>query len=315
MVSFKDSRSIKQLRIGTRASPLAIVQAKIFQDKLRSILGVESCIVPIITVGDEMNPYLRDFGLRDFGGKALFSSKIHDAIVSGEIDVAVHSLKDLDANYSKEIQISCIYDVEDSRDVIILNNKYKLSKDASIDECFGILDKGAKIGTCSIRRFGQCLLKRQDLIQVQTRGNVETRINLLHQCNLDAIILAYAGIKRLNLDIINLFIFNKNEMLPAVGQGMLVAEILKKNEKKFSFIKKLNNKGAYEQSKLERFFLKKINGSCNSGAGVDFNISKVCTLESIYIYNNKTIEVKKKCSFEKRYDVICQMAKEIISKI
>lgn len=225
-----------------------------------------------------------------------------------------NSLKDLEVNSSKDIIIACIYDVDDPRDVLILNSKYKIRKDASEAYLWSILNAGAKIGTCSTRRFSQCLINRPDLTQVAVRGNVQTRINTLHENDLDAVILAYAGIKRLGLNLNNLFILNT--MMPAVGQGMLAADILKENKEQFSFLKKLNNKFAYEKVMLERFFLKTIGGPCNSGVGVNFSTFKTCRLEARYTKDLiKTIEVKRICNFKKRYGTAYDIAKYIASKL
>lgn len=288
----------KTLRIGTRSSPLAIIQANIFQKKLKDFFNIKSELILINTIGDEIK-----IPLRDLGGKALFSSRLHSALRSGWIDCAIHSLKDLEPDKEKDINLVCIFEKEDPRDVLIVKE--------GNSPIWQDLQPNSTVGTCSIRRFSQSLLQRPDLKNVPIRGNIQTRLDLLK--DLDAIILAYAALKRLSIEITsNMRILEIEEMMPAVGQGCLAVEILNSNCKYMSFLKEINDEKAFEQANLERFFLKELSASCNSGVGVNFELDHNCKLEARYADNEAKIkEVKLFGTFNNRYELAKDLAQKI----
>ncbi|QEH18768.1 hydroxymethylbilane synthase [Histophilus somni] len=201
----------KTLKIATRQSPLALWQANYVKNRLQqrySHLSVE--LVPIITKGD----VILDTPLAKIGGKGLFVKELENALLNGEADIAVHSMKDVPMQFPKGLELSVICPREDPRDAFV-SNKYR-----TLDE----LPQGAIVGTSSLRR--QCQLKnwRADLDISSLRGNVGTRLNKLDQGDYDAIILASAGLIRLGLtERIRSFI-EIDTILPACGQGAVGIE-------------------------------------------------------------------------------------------
>jgi porphobilinogen deaminase len=199
-----------KIRIGTRKSQLALWQANYIADKLREIHGVEVELVKITTQGDK----ILDVPLAKIGGKGLFVKEIEDALLRNEIDIAVHSLKDVPTVLPEGLELIAITEREDPRDAF-LSIRY---------ENIHQLPENAVIGTSSLRRKSQIMKIRKDLQIKDLRGNVDTRIRKLEEGQYDAIILAYAGLKRLGLDSKIKYIFSPDEMIPAVCQGFLAIE-------------------------------------------------------------------------------------------
>src|SRR5512136_3122806 len=174
---------LKELRIGTRASQLALWQANWVKAELeKRYPGMTVTLVKIKTIGDK----ILDVPLAQVGGKGLFVKEIEEAMLRGEIDIAVHSMKDVPTEFPEGLGLHCITERQAPRDAVV-------SKGVK----FADLPKGAKIGTSALRRQAQLLKVRPDLQMVIIRGNVETRIRKLTDENLDAVILAAAGLKRL----------------------------------------------------------------------------------------------------------------------
>ena len=175
--------ALKQLRIGTRASQLALWQANWVKAELeKKYPGMEVTLTKIKTIGDK----ILDVPLAQVGGKGLFVKEIEEAMLRGEIDIAVHSMKDVPTEFPEGLGLHCITEREDPRDALISNGVK-----------FADLPKGAKIGTSALRRQAQLLKVRPDLQMVVIRGNVETRMKKLETEGLDAVILAAAGLNRL----------------------------------------------------------------------------------------------------------------------
>jgi hydroxymethylbilane synthase len=202
----------KTLKIGTRGSQLALWQA----NWVKTALGAEnpslSIELEIIkTTGDK----ILDVPLAKVGGKGLFVKEIEEALLNGKIDLAVHSMKDMPAQIPKGLCIGAIPLREIPQDVLISKNNRRFSE----------LPSGAIIGTGSLRRKAQLLFARPDLVVAPLRGNIDTRLKKLETENLDAIILAGAGVKRLGFENRITQYMDENIMLPAVGQGALCIEI------------------------------------------------------------------------------------------
>ncbi|MFP3035387.1 MAG: hydroxymethylbilane synthase, partial [Candidatus Tisiphia sp.] len=209
----------KVIKIGTRRSPLALIQTNLVVDQIKIHYPNINCeIVPIITSGD----LIKDKNLYDIGGKALFLKEIENALINSEIDLAVHSLKDVPCKLPSELMICAVLEREDARDVFVCLD-YK-----SIEE----LPFASKVGTSSVRRKVLIQRKRPDLKIVTFRGNVDSRIKKLMQGDVDATILAYSGLKRLGLfDTQYCHLIEAKEMLPSVGQGVIAIEIRKNDNK------------------------------------------------------------------------------------
>ena len=204
---------IKQpLRIGTRASKLALAQAGQMRAKIAAALGDDAAavLVPITTSGDR----IQDRRLMDIGGKGLFTKEIEEALLDGRIDCAIHSLKDMPAEGPAGLVIAAIPEREDPRDAF-LSVKYA---------AFDALPQGARLGTASLRRQAQALRARPDLVVEALRGNIDTRMAKLERGDFDAIFLAAAGLNRLGLDAAPRSWLDPLVSPPAPGQGALAIQ-------------------------------------------------------------------------------------------
>ncbi|UCD86042.1 MAG: hydroxymethylbilane synthase [Deltaproteobacteria bacterium] len=240
---------IKTLRIGTRASALALKQA----EWVKSFLGQKSpalkvVLVKIKTEGDKL---LND-PLTELGGKGVFVKEIEEALIRREIDVAVHSLKDLPTEIPEGLSLEGITERVDPRDVIISRENIPLRD----------LPKGAKLGTGSLRRRAQLLNFRPDLEILPIRGNLDTRLRKLTTEGLDAIIVAAAGIKRMGWEDKISEYLPFETCLPAVGQGALGLEIRVDDKEVNNLIKLLDHPPTAGAIRAERAFLKRLGGGC-----------------------------------------------------
>ncbi|MFU7502066.1 MAG: hydroxymethylbilane synthase [Candidatus Tisiphia sp.] len=242
----------KVIKIGTRRSPLALVQTNLVVDQIKIHYPNINCeIVPIITFGD----LIKDKNLYDIGGKALFLEEIENALINGEIDLAVHSLKDVPCKIPSELMISAVLEREDARDVFVCLD-YK-----SIEE----LPFASKVGTSSMRRKVLIQRKRPDLKIVTFRGNVNSRIKKLMQGDVDATILAYSGLKRLGLfNTQYCHLIETKEMLPPVGQGIIAIEIRKNDNKIQEICNKINHFETWELMQAGRAFLEYLDANCKT---------------------------------------------------
>ncbi len=237
------------VRIGTRGSKLAIAQSKWVKGVLEAkepSIKVE--LVVIKTTGDKV----LDSPLSLIGGKGLFVKEIEQALMEDEIDIAVHSMKDVPADLPERLALSSFPKREDYRDAFISSQVRKLED----------IPSGARIGTSSLRRSTQLLNFRSDLAIVPLRGNVDTRLRKLDSGDLHAIILAAAGLRRLGLsDRITQFI-PASLILPAVGQGALGLEVRRDDKETINMLSFMNHKPTEVAVKAERAFLKELGGGC-----------------------------------------------------
>lgn len=239
------------IKIGTRSSRLALIQAEIVKSKLEVFMpGLKLEIVPMKTSGDK----ILDKNLYEIGGKGLFIKEIEEALLSRSIDLAVHSLKDVPGLISDQLAISCVLEREDPRDAFLSNNF------RSIEE----LPVGAVVGTSSPRRAAQILNMRPDLKIVCFRGNVDTRLSKLENGTVDATILAVAGLKRMGIDSSKYNIINDDIMLPAVAQGVIGIETRKSDLKVQEIVMQINHLKTAIEVRAERSFLAGMNASCST---------------------------------------------------
>ena len=202
----------KTLKIGTRGSRLALWQANWVKTALEALdqsLSIE--LIVIKTKGDK----ILDVPLAKVGGKGLFVKEIEESLLNEKIDLAVHSMKDMPAQIPQGLCIAAIPQREDPQDVLISKDNRRFSE----------LPSGSVVGTGSLRRKAQLLFARPDLVVAPMRGNIDTRLRKLETENLDAIILAAAGVKRMKYENKIAEYLDENIMLPAVGQGALCIEI------------------------------------------------------------------------------------------
>ena len=245
----------KKIVIGTRSSKLALWQAGHIQSELQKRHpGITIELNKIKTTGDK----ILDVPLAQVGGKGLFVKEIEEALLQGEADIAVHSMKDVPTEFPEGLHLAVICAREDPRDAFISG-----IRDAQfLIRTFNDLPRGAKIGTSSLRRSCQLLSVRPDLNIEQLRGNLDTRLRKLDEGLYDAIILAAAGVKRLGLHNRLTEILPFALSLPAIGQGAIGIECRKDDAFITTLIAPLNHEETSLCVKAERAFLKKLEGGC-----------------------------------------------------
>jgi hydroxymethylbilane synthase len=270
-----------QLRLGTRGSPLALAQAHETRKRLVEAHGLAPAdidIVVITTTGD----MVRDRPLSEIGGKGLFTKELDEALLAGTIDFAVHSMKDLPAQFPAGIMLAAVLPREDARDAFL--SAAAKSPDG--------LKKGAVLGSSSVRRTAQMLRLRPDLKAVQFRGNVETRLRKLSEGVADATFLACAGLNRLGLSQHITMPMPIDVMLPAVAQGAIGIASLESDEKTRAILDKINHATSSIAVSCERAFLQALDGSCRTplaghavldGGGLKFR-GHALTLDGVHCF-------------------------------
>ena len=244
--------------IATRGSKLALWQAEWVKAgllKINPALNIE--LNKIKTTGDK----ILDVPLAQVGGKGLFVKEIEEAMLRGEADLAVHSMKDVPTDLPEGLHLSAICKREDPRDALIAGTQNTEHRTQTLKN-FDDLLQGARIGTSSLRRICQVLNKRPDLKIIQIRGNVDTRIRKLDEGQFDAIILAAAGVKRLDRADRITEILSPDVCLPAIGQGAVGIECRVDDEFINNILRKLNHEATSICVRAERAFLKKLEGGC-----------------------------------------------------
>lgn len=243
------------LRIGTRASQLALWQANWVKSELeKKHPGLEVTLTKIKTQGDK----ILDVPLAMVGGKGLFVKEIEEAMLRGEIDIAVHSMKDVPTFFPEGLALRCITEREDPRDIVVLRSGFKSFRD---------LPQGARIGTSSLRRKAMLLHLRPDFQMVDIRGNVETRIRKLTDDNLDAVVLAAAGMHRLGFTRQIGEYLPTDVSLPAIGQGALGIESRIADAEVNALIDFFNHPETAAAVKGERAVLRRLEGGCQVPIG------------------------------------------------
>jgi len=236
------------VKVGSRKSLLAMAQSKwVIEQVKRKHPDIEFKLVGIQTRGD----VLLDHRLDKVGGKGLFIKELENALLDGTIDIAVHSMKDMPAEIPEGLEIAAVSEREDPRDVLVTLNGAKLHE----------LPHGAVLGTSSARREVQVLQKRPDLKIKLMRGNVNTRLDKLAGKEYDAIILAAAGLNRLGLGDRCVQYFEVDDIIPAVGQGILGVET-RKGENVDYLMDTMHCARSALQLEAERAFLIRLNGGC-----------------------------------------------------
>ena len=259
-----------ELILATRKSALAQTQTQRVMKLLKEKSGVDSKKFLVVTEGDKR----LDVSLNKIGGKGLFTKEIEIALLENNAHAAIHSMKDVPYEMGKHFELIAMPEREDVRDVLVCRNGLRLEE----------LKKGAIIGTSSIRRAAQIKNIRNDLNIVPIRGNVGTRLEKMKNENMDGIILAAAGLKRLGMEDIITEYLNPEIFVPAVSQGALGIECLKNGEYN-DYFKSLDNKDVRVTVEAERSFMRELNGGCHSLIGA------YATLEGNDLYIIGTYEV------------------------
>lgn len=236
------------LKVATRKSLLALAQSRAWMAALKAKTGVEIEEVQVTTTGDRV----QDRQLIEIGGKGLFIKEIEEAMLAGEADAAVHSMKDVPAALAPGLVIACVPVREDPRDVIHTRTGCS----------FAELPAGSKVGTGSLRRLVQLRALRPDLEFVPIRGNIDTRLRRVTEGVVDAVVLAYAGLRRIGRAEAATQVFSTAECLPAVGQGALAIEIRAGDERSTALVLALDDADTARTTAVERGVLEAVEGNC-----------------------------------------------------
>ncbi|MCI8629468.1 MAG: hydroxymethylbilane synthase [Firmicutes bacterium] len=255
----------KTIKIGTRASQLAVKQAELAKQTIQTVLkDTEIEIVTIKTKGDKILHKTLD----KIGGKGIFVKEIENALLNGTIDIAVHSMKDMPDEMPKGLELGAVLKRENPMDALVC------AKNVTWEN----LPKGAKVGTGSLRRKTQLLTLRNDLNIIPIRGNIMTRLQKL-ETELDAVVLAVAGLMRTEQQHKISHIFQLHEMVPAACQGILALQIRKRSDFLKQVMKNITDNHADICQRAERAFLNEIGADCHAPAGALANIEN----EKIYM--------------------------------
>ena len=241
------------LRIGTRGSPLALAQANETRDRLARAFDLPHeafSVVAIKTTGDRVI----DRPLKEIGGKGLFTREIEEAMLSGEIDIAVHSMKDMPVLQPDGLVLDTYLPREDMRDAFISPDFGAISE----------LPSGAVVGTSSLRRRAQLLHRRPDLAVVEFRGNLQTRLKKLADGVASCTFLAMAGLNRLAMDEVPKHPIDPSDMLPAVAQGAIGIERRAEDTRVAAMLEAVHDTETGKQLAAERAFLAELDGSCET---------------------------------------------------
>jgi len=247
---------IPAVKIGTRSSKLALVQAREVQKRLMQAHNMPQSafdIIPMSTAGDRM----LDRSLAEIGGKGLFTEEIETALASGHIDIAVHSTKDMPTVLPQGLHLSTFLKREDPRDAFIGRSVKRLAD----------LPQGARVGSSSLRRQALIRNLRPDLEIVLFRGNVQSRLEKLRDGVVEGTFLALAGLKRLGLQDVATQIMNSEEFLPAPGQGAIAIESRIGDKRMDDLLRPLADPLTHQQLACERTFLAALDGSCRTPLG------------------------------------------------
>ena len=236
-----------KITIGSRGSSLALWQANWVKDRLESA-GHGVTIEIIRTSGDK----LQNAALAASGTRGLFIKEIEEALLAGQVDLAVHSMKDLPTDLPRGLGVAAVPEREDPRDVLVSKGDVPLQR----------LPPAARIGTSSLRRQSQLLALRSDFTVVPMRGNVDTRLRKLERGDCEALVLAGAGLKRLGFASHITSWFGENEICPAVGQGALAIEISLENTAVRQAVATLDHEPTHQAVRAERSMLEGLGGGC-----------------------------------------------------
>ncbi len=240
--------------IGSRGSQLALAQSKLVLSALETAVpGYEYSLKVIRTRGDER----QNIGLGDFGSTGVFTKELENALLAGEIDLAVHSMKDLPTSGSDGLSVAAMLKREDPRDVFVGREVDSLKS----------VPEGSRLGTGSLRRIAQLRHLRPDLLFEPVRGNLNTRLRKLSENNLHGLILALAGMKRLGWEKHVTQILSSDICLPAAGQGALGVQIRSDDEEMAGLVYALDHSPTHTAVQVERAFLGRVEGGCHVPVG------------------------------------------------
>ena len=278
---------MEKLIIGSRGSKLALKYAEIAKKAFLEELDIEIEIKKITTDGD----LVLDRRTSEIGGKGEFIKNIEKELINKNIDVAVHSLKDVPSVKTKGLRIDCFLKRNDPQEVLINKQNVKFDK----------IKKNSVIGTSSLRREFQLKHLRPDLKFKLIRGNIDTRIKKLDEGQYDSIILAKAGLISLSLENRISEIFECKKIIPPAGQGIIVVQSREDDDKLNSFLSKINHFETSIEAKVERKILNVLEGDCNTAAGIYANVKGKNVIIMAELFSNngdKKFTFKDKCRID-----------------
>jgi len=278
---------LKNLIIGSRASKLARAQANLVKDLLKERYPVLDIVIKTIkTTGDK----ILDLSLDKIGDQGVFTKEIEAALLAGDIDLAVHSMKDLPVEIAAGLKIAAVTPREDPRDILISPKGYNLKS----------LPQKSRVGTSSLRRRAQLLHLRPDLLVMDLRGNLDTRVRKLNDGLYEAIVLAYAGVKRLGLKL-SMSLISLEEVLPQAGQGALGIEIRQGREDIEEIAKILDEASSHLCIDAERAVLSGLGGGCHAPIGVYARIEDDIIIINAGVFSlDGKVVIKDKISGDKK---------------
>ncbi len=298
------------LKIGTRGSPLALAQAYETRSRLAAAFGLEDSafeIVVIKTTGDNQALIAADKPLKDLGGKGLFTKEIEEDLLSGRIDIAVHSMKDMPVEQPAGLLLDTYLPREDVRDAFVSPSHTSLAD----------LAAGAVVGTSSLRRRAQLLNRRPDLTVVEFRGNVQTRLKKLDDGVADCTFLALAGLNRLGRTDVPATPIASEDMLSAVAQGAIGIERRADDARVADMLAAIHDTPTGQRLAAERAFLAALDGSCETPiAGLAELDGTTLRLrgEVLRPDGSEAIADDRTCPIEDGADLGAEMARDLLEK-
>ncbi len=294
----------RKIIIGSRGSKLALIYAEKAREKILNhskVFGIEEVIIKeIVTKGDQV----QDKRLSEVGGKGLFSKTIEVELLEKKIDIAVHALKDMPSEETKELLTDCFLERNDPREILISKDNKQLKDLAS----------NSIIGTSSFRREFQIKKIRDDLNCKLIRGNVDTRIRKLNENLYDAIILSYAGIDSLGLNQNISQTFSTSEIIPCAGQGVIALQCRNNDEDLIELLKKVDHQSTHSSVKAERNVLKVLEGDCETAVGAFASIEgdKInLEVELFSLDGSKRFHLKSSENIDKAEELGIEMGKTL----
>ena len=297
----------KKFIIGSRGSKLSLAYSNHVKNlliKSNSQFDDNSIEIKIIKTSGDIFQNKR---ISDIGGKGVFCKQIEEELLESKIDLAVHSLKDLPTKMTEGLCVNAVLKRNDPRDAFLSYSS----------KSFQELKPQSKIGTSSFRRQAQLNLLRNDLEIVAMRGNIDTRIEKLKNKEYDAIVLSFAGIQMLNLADQVKEVFTIEQMLPAIGQGVIALQCKKNDQKTLNILKMINDKETYYCMQAERALLEAIGGDCDTAIGGLAKLSnETISLKSELFSNDgkKKFESQSSGHFKKAEDIGYRVGNELLKK-
>ena len=297
----------KKIIIGARGSKLSLAYSNHVKDlliKANPSLNEKSIEIRVIKTSGDI---FQNKKISEIGGKGVFSKQIEEELLNSKIDLAVHSLKDLPTKMTEGLCVNAVVKRNDPRDAFLsLSNK-----------SFMDLKPQAKVGTSSFRREAQLNLLRNDIKTIAMRGNIDTRIRKLKNQEYDAIVLSLAGIKMLNLESEVKQVFSAEEMLPAIGQGVIALQCKKDDKKTLDILKKINDNETYYCIQAERALLEAIDGDCDTAIGGLAKLSNEKIILKSELFSDdgkKKFEAQSSGHFKEAKEIGYKVGKELLKK-